>query len=105
MAKKKGDHKHPTLDFLGASLKWPPNDQFPLNLPDEQRNVLQEIRKDIDSSYEYIVVTGFTSLAHLIDFFAAGVDLDKIIKVRIILGFEPEVRDRNHGGEPTLKKR
>ena len=91
------------LDFnKPASL--PSNDMFPLNFEKSNRTVAEEIRRDIGNSKEFLVVTGFISLSNIIDFFAKQVDVDKMGKIRIVLGFEPKLRDRKNWGYVELEK-
>ena len=92
------------LDFDNPEIEWPANKYYPLNLPNYSRSVLSEIIKDAKSSKKLLIVTGFTSLAHVIDFF--GKDLNDGIqrKSEIILGFEPEIRRRKYWGKADLDK-
>ena len=76
------------------SVSWPPNDRYPLNLPSpHDRSVEGEILKDLENSGEFLVITGFTSLSYLIDLYYKKPFL-KNCKLRIVLGFEPIVRQR-----------
>lgn len=77
-------------------ISWPDNLSFPLNLKDytSRRTVLEVVLKDIADSENYLVVTGFTSLAHIIELFGGKVAFGKLQDVRIVLGFEPELRER-----------
>jgi superfamily II DNA or RNA helicase len=85
---------------------WPDNHLFPLNLKDssERRTVLQVVLEDIAVSNHYLVVTGFTSLAHIIELFGGKVNFDSLQDVRIILGFEPELRERKLWKSAELDK-
>jgi hypothetical protein len=75
---------------------WPDQYLFPLNLKegDVKRTVLTVVEEDIAASESYLVVTGFTSLAHIIELFGGRVGFDRLREVRIVLGFEPELRER-----------
>ncbi|MEQ9265427.1 MAG: SNF2-related protein [Balneolaceae bacterium] len=77
------------------SMFWPSNEEYPLNLRNglEKRTVEQEIIKDISSSMDYLVVTGFTSLSYLVDLFYK-IDPCQEKKFRIVLGFDPIIRQR-----------
>lgn len=93
MSKKKNiiDHSQVSLDF--NVIKWPPQESFPLNIKSLGRNVQDVVYPDIENSAEYIVVTGFTSLSNLIDLFGHK-EYEKLTKVRILIGFEPNIRGR-----------
>lgn len=80
-----------TLDF--DQDKWPNQEQFPLNIKGENRSVEKIVYKDIEESTNYIILTGFTSLSTLIDLFG-NKDFERHQKVRILIGFEPNLRGR-----------
>lgn len=67
---------------------WPKQEHFPLNLKEYNRNVQEILKDDIASCKELIILTGFTSLSHLIDTFGND-ELKNINNVKIVLGFEP----------------
>jgi len=73
--------------------KWPDQDLFPLNLKAYFRTVGSVIYSDIEKSSEYIIITGFTSLSNLIDLFGSK-DFNKNSLVRILIGFEPNLKGR-----------
>ncbi len=73
--------------------KWPDQVLFPLNLKSYNRAVESIIYKDIESSSEYIIATGFTSLSNLVDLFGSK-DFENLKKVRVLIGFEPNIRGR-----------
>ncbi len=77
-------------------VEWPDQYLFPLNLKEGnfKRTVLAVVEADIAASESYLVVTGFTSLAHIIELFGGRVSFDRLREVRIALGFEPELRER-----------
>ncbi|MBN3944650.1 SNF2-related protein [Nostoc sp. NMS9] len=107
MAKKsKGNESEPqsNLDNENTNMKWPPNALFPLNLPSEKRNVKQEVIKDINSSENYLINTGFSSLGNIIDIFNTEVDMSTINSVRILLGSEPDNRPRKFWKIVDLQK-
>ena len=84
----------PTLDF--DKKNWPENYLFPLNLKVEKRTVLQEIKKDLTTTSNILIVTGFTSLSFIIDFFGREIDFEKVNQAKIILGFYPLVHKRKY---------
>ena len=76
------------------SLHWPPNQKYPLNLSSpHDRSVEHEVLKDLEGSDEFLIITGFTSLSYLIDLYYLH-DYVPGKKVRVVLGFEPMVRQR-----------
>jgi len=79
------------LDF--EKVRWPENDKFPLNQKNRNRSVESIIYQDIKDSENYIIVTGFTSLSNIVDFFGSQ-DFEKLKKVCILIGFEPNIRGR-----------
>ena len=85
-----------------SSYSWPPNDICPLNL-DEERNILSIVTEDIRSSTHYLIVTGYTSLAHIVTFLGNDTNVQRCEVVEIVLGFEPEVKRRNKRGWGTAK--
>ncbi|MEH2345514.1 MAG: phospholipase D family protein [Nostoc sp.] len=94
----------PNLEKENFNMKWPPNALFPLNLPSEKRNVKQEVIKDINSSENYLINTGFSSLGNIIDIFNTEVDMSTINSVRILLGSEPDNRPRKFWKIVDLQK-
>jgi phosphatidylserine/phosphatidylglycerophosphate/cardiolipin synthase-like enzyme len=72
---------------------WPDQSLFPLNIKSPYRTVQDIVYRDIENSSEYIIVTGFTSLSNLIDVFG-GKDFLNNKNVRILIGFEPNVKGR-----------
>ncbi|MFP9114443.1 SNF2-related protein [Flavobacterium sp. RHBU_3] len=91
---KKG---HISADFQTSfdfdAHKWPEQSLFPLNLKSHRRTVASIVYKDIDKSSDYIIITGFTSLSNLVDLFGSK-DFQNLEKVRILIGFEPNIRGR-----------
>ncbi len=65
---------------------------------------MQVVLEDIALSERYLVVTGFTSLAHIIELFGGKVSFGKLQDVRIVLGFEPELRERKLWKSAELDK-
>jgi len=83
-------HK-PTLFDFDYYLDLPSQDKFPLNLNEQGRRVKDILLSDIRNSENYIILTGFTSLANLIDIFGS-VDYPKLKQLRIVIGFDPDER-------------
>ncbi len=87
---------------------WPDNHAFPLNLRGfverARATVLEVVLEDIAESENYLVVTGFTSLAHIIELFGGKVRFGQLEDVRIVLGFEPELRERKLWKSAELDK-
>jgi hypothetical protein len=75
------------------SHRWPDQDHFPLNLSAHKRTVQAIVYEDIKESQEYLILTGFTSLSNLIDFFGSE-EFERLQKVCILIGFEPNFRGR-----------
>ena len=80
------------IDF--QARQWPDQEKFPLNV-DKERQVKPLIIEDMKASKNYKIITGFTSLSHVIDTFGGGY-LAGHKKIRIVLGFEPEARKRKY---------
>lgn len=85
-------------------INWPDNYEFPLNLKSHSRTVLEIIKEDIAESGNYLIVTGFTSLAHIIELFGSKIIFGYLKDVRIVLGFEPELRERKMWKKSELDK-
>lgn len=79
------------LDF--EIIKWPDHTKFPLNIKSQGRTTESILHDDIKNSTEYIIVTGFTSLSNLVDLFGSK-DFEKHKTVRILIGFEPNLKGR-----------
>ena len=86
-----------------VNFPWPPNDIFPLNL-DKERNILSIVTKDIRNSTHYLIVTGYTSLYHIVTFLGNDANIQRCQVVEIVLGFEPEVKHRTRWGTTKLDK-
>ena len=112
--------KKPTIqqsfDFenpLPQLINWPDNALFPLNLKGylERRTVLFEITKDINGKFRIpgghrFFFFFFFSVAWRIssNFLGGNVNFEKLSKVRIVLGFEPELRIRKFWKSAELDK-
>ncbi|MEK6780588.1 MAG: SNF2-related protein [Bacteroidota bacterium] len=83
------------IEFIGSIQdgNWPPHEKYPLNLRLFNRKVESEVLQDIIESDQYLIITGFTSLSHLVDTFGYR-DFPDLKKVRIVLGFEPNIKGR-----------
>lgn len=79
------------IDFVTPN--WPAQETFPLNLNDIGRKVESVVHHDIENSEEYMIITGFTSLSKLVDTFGSN-DYEKLRKVKVLIGFEPNIRAR-----------
>jgi superfamily II DNA or RNA helicase len=92
--------KKTLLDF-DYSQVWPSQDEFPINNDTHQRTIKSKIVKDIEKSEDYLIVTGFTSLANIIEIFGSD-QFPKLKKLRIVLGFEPEPKRRKRWPDHSL---
>ena len=73
------------------SKNLPKQEGFPINESIQGRTVKEILIKDIRNSEEYLIVTGFTSLANLIDIFGT-VEYPDLKKLRIVIGYDPDER-------------
>lgn len=87
---KKAESSLP-FDFTKSEVEWPDQEQFPLNIS-SNRYTEKIVIQDVNNSKSYLIVTGFTSLSHLIVFFGEKVKTQNLDKVRIVLGWSPEER-------------
>lgn len=83
--------KAPNLFDFNYQLDLPGQEDFPLNLREQGREVRDILLKDIKNSESYLILTGFTSLSNLIDVFGTT-DYPKLQQVRIVIGFDPDER-------------
>lgn len=90
-----------SIDF--ESAKWPDHESFPLNKKIGTRTVEQVVNRDIVDSSKYLIITGFTSLSNLIDFFGSR-EFEKLTTTRILIGFEPNIRGRRKYDAVKLDK-
>lgn len=94
------------LDFQGQItnyINWPSQDVFPLNIEELGKRVGDILNKDLIVAKEFILLTGYTSLSHLIDTFGKD-DYDDINTIRIVLGFDPNFRGRKRYHVKPLDK-
>ncbi|MDO6433020.1 SNF2-related protein [Flavitalea sp. BT771] len=80
-----------SLDF--EAVKWPEHTSFPLNKKVGNATVEDVIYTDIETSTNYLIITGFTSLSNLVDYFGSN-EFAKLKTIRILIGFEPNIRGR-----------
>ena len=74
--------------------KWPSQDKYPLNISDQHRKVGYVLEQDLSQTDDCLIITGFTSLARLIEWF--GTDkFPKLNQIKILLGNDPILRKRN----------
>lgn len=96
-----------SIDFNGRFLDngtWPDQKKYPLNIKVLGRNVEELVLNDIRASADYLIITGFTSLSHLVDVFGNN-EYPKLQNVRILLGFEPLLKGRkSYETEVNLSK-
>ncbi len=85
-----------------SNYNWPSNERFPSNIADEGRDILSVITKDIRNSDRYLIVTGYTSLSHIVNFLGDDLNIQHCQVVEIVLGFEPEVKQRKRWGTTKL---
>lgn len=72
---------------------WPLQESFPINNVTHERTIKSVLLNDIKTSSDYLIITGFTSLANLIEIFGST-DYLNLKSLRVVLGFEPEVISR-----------
>lgn len=85
----------PAKDLFSDNYKhrWPLQKDFPINNDTHDRTVKSVLLGDIATSPDYLIVTGFTSLANLIEIFGTA-NYQNFLKLRVVLGFEPEIINR-----------
>ncbi|WP_163325532.1 SNF2-related protein [Draconibacterium mangrovi] len=94
--------KQGVLNFDQPEMEWPAHSGYPINI--NKQEVYSEVKTDINNSEKYLIVTGFTSLAQIIDFFSEEHRGAKTKNVRVVLGTEPDTRARKSYGEIKLSK-
>lgn len=67
---------------------WPAQERFPLNRDFNQNNVQFILKTDIEAASDVLIITGYTSLEYLLEFFKEVKKLQNI-NSRILLGYEP----------------
>lgn len=85
----------PTRNLFSDNYKytWPKQEDFPINNDTFERTIKSTLLKDINASSEFLIVTGFTSLANLIEIFGTE-GYFQLRNLRVVLGFEPELIGR-----------
>jgi superfamily II DNA or RNA helicase len=73
------------------SLNLPDQSKYPINLTKKGLMVREVLLKDIHTSGDYLIVTGFTSLANLISIFGST-DFKDLRRLRIVIGYDPDER-------------
>lgn len=73
------------------SRKWPDQNKFPLNEETQGSHVKEVLLKDIHSSKDLLIITGFTSLSNLVETFGTT-DYPQLKKTRIVIGFDVDER-------------
>ena len=93
-----------SFDFEDGAHNWPPNSEYPLNIrANDRRTVEEEVIRDIESSENYLVITGFTSLSKLIEVFGERT-FEQLKTARVVLGWEPMIRGRKTYQPVSLEK-
>lgn len=67
---------------------WPAQERFPLNRDYKENSVQFILKADIETASEILIVTGYTSLEYLLEFFKETKNLQNIHS-KILLGYEP----------------
>lgn len=91
-----------------VDTQWPDCERFPYNYGES--NVESVVLPDLSSSRNPLIITGYTSIARLIDFLASCYEnLDTFERIRILIGNEPgltpqqEFRLKHHGLSQQVK--
>jgi superfamily II DNA or RNA helicase len=90
------------IDFENAPDQLPPQEEFPLTIKKEGRQIKRTIEPDLTRSLNSLIVTGFTSLAQIIETFGTELPDDK--SIRILFGVEPMVKQRKRWKEVLLSQ-
>lgn len=75
--------------------KLPDDRHYPTNL-DDSTKVGKFLYEDFEASNEFLIITGFSSIEFLANFFSK-VKMDNLQRVRIVLGTEPLYRSSSKG--------
>ncbi|WP_422350761.1 SNF2-related protein [Flagellimonas sp.] len=89
------------IDFDHHYHEWPSQDDFPVN--EDGRRIKDVILNDLGNSKEYLIITGFTSLANIVEIFG-NEPLNIKRKTKILLGFEPQVQKRKSYARTPLSE-
>lgn len=71
--------------------KWPQHEKFPVNENSTGAEVNTVLLKDIKETTDLLIITGFTSLSHVVETFGIN-DYTKLKKTRIVIGFDIDER-------------
>lgn len=91
--KKNAPNNSLQTSFDFEAINWPAHESFPLNRKGGVATLEDVIYKDIQNSTDYLIVTGFTSLSNLVDYFGST-EFEMLQRTRILIGFEPNIRGR-----------
>ncbi|MFB6271922.1 MAG: SNF2-related protein [Salinibacter sp.] len=77
----------PENDESKDGRSWPPQERFPLNVEKQGRAVEETVARSFEASSEFLIVTAYTSLEHLLTFFSQHPPGERTVD--IVLGNEP----------------
>lgn len=72
-------------------IRWPDQEKFPINEETQGLNVRSILSKDIQTSENFLIITGFTSLSNLVETFGTK-DYELLKSTRIVIGFDVDER-------------
>jgi superfamily II DNA or RNA helicase len=81
------------FNFTIPQQIWPHQEFYPLNIEDFDRYVHRTILTDFQASPQYLIITAFTSIEYLVDFYGKYSQQENQ-KTRVVLGFEPIIRNQ-----------
>src|SRR5436190_1131885 len=73
------------------SKQWPSEQKFPINEETQGRIVKGQLLQDIQNTEDFLIITGFASIANIIEIFGAT-NYEKLKLLRIVIGSEPFLR-------------
>src|SRR4051812_24891813 len=82
------DFKESQIEIDFNKQNWPLQDRFPLNKNYKEITVQFVLKSDVEIADDFLVITGYTSLEYLLEFFKEAKRLQSI-NSRILLGYEP----------------
>jgi superfamily II DNA or RNA helicase len=98
------DDRQPELFANGGSeeneSRWPAHDRFPTNEQGQHGTVGETVREDLRECSDPLIITGFASLADLVDFLPEFRERD-FENIRLLLGHEPHVSETLESLEPN----
>ena len=71
--------------------KWPLQDKFPINEGTQGSQVNPILLRDIKNTTNLIIITGFTSVSHLVETFGIS-DYENLKNTKIVIGFDIDER-------------